>query len=406
MKARSHRLAATCPRGLEAVLAEELVSLGLPPGEQLRGAVAWRGDLEQAYRALLWSRVASRVLLEIGFGKATSERVLYDTARSLDWTAHASPARTLAVDFVGANDGIRHTGYGAQRVKDAICDALRAATGARPSVDPRQPDLRVHAYLTEKHLALSVDLAGAPLHLRSGGVEGGQAPLKETLAAALLRIAGWPAAAAQGLPLVDPMCGTGTLLREGAAMARGDAPGLGRARWGFQGWLGHDPALWTRLVDQARSRPPRPVPLIVGSDQDPQALAVARAALTAQGLDEAVHLARRPLAEVGPPAGPPGILVTNPPYGERLGDPDQAGQTMAALGDVLRHRFLGWRAWILAGSPALARRLGLRPTRRVEVWNGGIDCRWLEVPISARPVGAPPEQVPPPGPPRPLNPPR
>lgn len=389
MKARTYRLVASCPRGLEAVLAEELGGLGLPPGELLRGAVAWRGSLEQAYRALLWSRTASRVLLEVGFGKATSERVLYESVRGVDWTAHASAERTLAVDFVGGNDGIRHTGFGAQRVKDAICDALREATGARPSVDTRDPDLRVHAYLSEKHVALSIDLAGAPLHLRSGGVEGGQAPLKETLAAALLYLAGWPAAASEGLPLVDPMCGTGTLLREGAAIARGDAPGLARGRWGFHGWQGHDAGLWARLVQQARATPPRVVPVIAGSDQDPQALAVARAALTAQGLDEVVRLSRRPLADARPPAGPAGLVVTNPPYGERLGDPTQAGDTMAALGDLLRHHFLGWRAWVLAGSPALARRLGLRPARRIEVWNGGIDCRWLEVPISERPVGAP-----------------
>lgn len=384
-----HWLTATCPRGLEAVVAKELRVIGLPQGEVARGAVRIRGSMDDAYRALLWSRTASRILLEVGHGRATSERALYDTVRDIDWTQHITSRRTLAVDFVGGNAGIRHSGFGARRVKDGICDALRDATGSRPSVDRDDPDLRVHVYLSGRHATISVDLAGPPLHLRSGGVEGGQAPLKETLAAALLRIAGWPKAAAEGQPLVDPMCGTGTFLREAAAMARGDAPGLGRERWGFEGWLGHDAARWRRLVDEARSRQPGDVPTILGSDHDPGALAAARAGLTALGLQDHVRLERRRLEDARPPEGRPGMLVVNPPYGNRLGDPEEAAAIMGALGDLLRHHFLGWQAWVLAGSVSLSKRLGLRPAQRMPVWNGRIDCRWLEVPISERPVGDP-----------------
>lgn len=375
-----------CPTGLEPVLAEELVELGLPTGTCLRGAVRLRADREAAYRALLGSRVASRVLLQVAFGPSRDARQLYDTVRSVPWVEHLGATQTLAVDFVGTNPELRHSGFSARCVKDAICDELRDRTGARPSVDLQDPDLRVHVYLDVDRCRVSLDLSGPPLHLRSGGVQGGVAPLKENLAAALLRIAGWPAAARAGAPLVDPMCGTGTLLREGAAMARGDAPGLARSRWGFSGWAQHDQALWQRLVTEARERPPRPVPPIVGSDRDGTALGLAREGLAALGLQDCVRLDKLPLEQARPPDGPPGLVVTNAPYGARLGDEAEATATMRALGDVLRQHFLGWHAWVLAGSPALARQLGLRPAKRHEIWNGRIDCRWLDVPISAAPV--------------------
>lgn len=383
MSPKSVRLLATCSVGIESLLADELRELSCENIEERRGAVAWRGSLESAYRVLLESRLASRVLLEVGFGKATSERVLYQTVQAIDWAAHVSPDHSLSVDFLGLNPGIRHTGFGAQRVKDAICDRLRLDTGRRPDVDRATPDLRVHAYLMEKHVAVSIDLAGPPLHLRSGGVEGGAAPLKETLAAAILRLAGWHL---QPRPLVDPMCGTGTLLREAAAMARGDAAGLHRTRWGFQGWVGHQPELWQGLVERAKRRPPRPLPTILGRDRDPAALAQARQGLKRLGLADAVRLEEGALVDARPPEGPPGMVVCNPPYGERLGDEAEAKATMGALGDVLRRHFLGWEAWLLAGSPALARTLGLRPEQRIPIWNGPIECRLLKVPIDTRPV--------------------
>ncbi len=383
MSPKRHLLLATCSVGIEALLADELRELGCQSVEERRGAVAWRGTLESAYRTLLESRLASRVLLEVGFGKATSERVLYDTVSAIDWSAHASPEHSLAVDFLGLNPGIRHTGFGAQRVKDAICDRLRQDQGRRPDVDRASPDLRIHAFLTEKHIAISIDLAGPPLHQRSGGAEGGQAPLKETLAAAILRLAGWHR---RPRPLLDPMCGTGTLLREAAAMARGDAAGLLRTRWGFQGWVGHQPALWEGLVQQARERAPRPVPPIFGRDRDPASLAQARQSLARLGLADCVQLEQGELAQARPPVEGPGMVLCNPPYGERLGDEAEARRTMGELGDVLRRHFLGWEAWILAGSPALARGLGLRPEQRIPIWNGPIECRLLQVPIDTRPV--------------------
>lgn len=381
MSPRRHRLVATCSRGLEPLLVEELAELGIEAPEPGRGAVSWRGALETGYRALLESRLASRILLEIGFGRATSERVLYETVRALPWTHHLGPEQTVAVDFVGINPGIRHTGFGAQRVKDALCDHLREATGARPDVDREAPALRLQAYLREKHLALHVDLAGAPMHLRSAGVEGGAAPLKETLAAAILRLAGWHRAQ---VPLVDPMCGSGTLLREAASMACGDAPGRLREMPGSPGWRGHDRALWARMLAEVRTRPRRPTPPILGRDVDPHALALARRGLLGLDLADRVVLEVGALADARPPTGPPGLVLTNPPYGERLGTEEQARATLVELGRLLRARFPGWRAFVLAGNPDLARAVGLRPARRIPLYNGALECRLLDLPIDER----------------------
>ncbi|RME28716.1 MAG: hypothetical protein D6798_01750 [Deltaproteobacteria bacterium] len=383
---RTRRFVATCPQGLEPVLATELEGLGLGPCTPRRGAVAFRGPLSAGYRACLWSRVASRVLVQLGEGPAQDSDALYRTVRGIPWRPHLGPDHTLAVDFVGGNAALRHTGFGARRTKDAICDQLRAATGRRPSIDLEHPDIRVHVHVAGEHCTVSLDLAGDPLHRRSAGVEGGRAPLKETLAAALLLLADWPAAAAAGRALVDPMCGSGSFLREGLAMAVGLPPGLPRRRWGFDRWRAHDRALWEGLVAEARATPRRPPPPVFGYDRDPGALETACAGLAGLGLGEAVRLLRVPLALAEPPTEQPGFVITNPPYGARLGSVADAEAVMALLGDVLRRRFLGWRAFVLTGSPRLARRLGLRPARRIPVWNGRIECRFLDVPISSRPV--------------------
>jgi len=383
---KRRRFVATCPQGLEAVLAEELDGLGLGPCDPLRGAVGFWGPMAAGYRACLWSRVASRILVQLGEGPAADSDALYDTVRRIPWQPHLGPEHTLAVDFVGGNEGLRHSGFGARRTKDAICDQLRDATGRRPSIDLKRPDIRVHVHVEGSHCKVSLDLAGDPLHLRSAGVLGGKAPLKETLAAALLYLAGWPAAAAEGLPLVDPMCGSGSFLREGLGMAAGLAPGLQRSRWGFSRWRAHDRTLWEGIVADARATPRRPVPPVFGYDADGGALQTARQGLAGLGFERDVRLLRVPLSLAEPPTEQPGLFIVNPPYGARLGSVADAENLMGLLGDVLRRRFLGWHAFILAGSPKLARRLGLRPVRRIPVWNGRIECRFLDVPISSRPV--------------------
>jgi 23S rRNA G2445 N2-methylase RlmL len=380
--AATHALVATCSRGLEPVLAAELAELGLPPAAELRGAVGFRADLAGAYRACLWSRTASRVLLRLARFPAPSADALYEGVRAVPWREHLDPEGSLAVDVVGVNAALRHSGFTARVVKDAVVDALRDRAGRRPSVDPENPDLGLHLHVDREWATLSIDLAGEPLHRRGADRAQGEAPLKETLAAALLRIAGYRGDA----PLIDLFCGSGTLLVEAGMAARDIAPGLLRRRWGFHGWRGHQAAAWARVRQEAEARraaaAARPVTLI-GHDTDPDALSRARANARAFGLDLRLH--RGSMQEARPPRGEPGLIVTNPPYGERLGDPEQALRLMGELGDALRQRFLGWTAWVLCGSTAQARALGLRPSRRVPVWNGPLDARFIELPISSLP---------------------
>ena len=382
---------ATVSRGLEPPLADELRALGLSEVRAETGIVRFSGPLSDGYRACLWSRVASRVVLSLGVVPAADGDALYGGVLRLPWADHLRPDRTIAVRFLGTSAAIRHPHYGAMRVKDAVCDALRDRFGARPSVDRDDPDVGLHAHLSGDRAEIGVDLSGPPLHLRGRDRDGGPAPLRETLAAACLRFAGWEQLAADGAPLFDPMCGSGTLLTEAADVLADRAPGLSRPRWGFTGWRGHDAAAWRALLDEARDRV-RPVPpdRIFGADLDGNQVRRAEGNLARAGLAGLIPVARAPLSAAVPPVDgrvevPRGLLVTNPPYGVRLGDEAQVEAMWRQLGDVLRQRFLGWEAWILAGDPELGKRLGLRPRRRIVVFNGPIEARLLHVPIASEP---------------------
>ena len=393
------RFFATAPRGTEQIVAKELEELGLSKVFADQGGVAFGTSLEAAYRACLWSRTASRVLMPLRRFHATNAKQLYDGVHAIDWTEHLGPDKTLAVDVAGhrkAPAGPSH--FVALKTKDAIVDRIRAAEGRRPSVDTSDPDLRIHVYLFDSEVTVSLDLAGQGLHHRGLGRAGGGAPLKENLAAAILRLADWPSRAASGAPLVDPMCGSGTLLVEAGWMALDVAPGLERGRLGAEGWRGHDAGLWRRLRDEAvarrssgRSRSLR----LAGFDAAPSAVAAARHNLeragllgkgAARGID--VRVERADLRDAAPPwgEGDPGLVVTNPPYGERLGVESELSVLYALLGDVLKRRFPGWSTWVFCGNPSLAKRIGLRATRRHVLWNGPIECRLLDIPISAKPV--------------------
>ena len=376
---------ATAPRHLESLLANELLALGLAGVKEARGGARFSGPLADAYRACLWSRVANRVLLPLARFPAADSDSLYAGTAAVPWEEHLSPQGSFAVQFDGAAGGISHSQFGALRVKDAIVDRFRARCGERPSVDREAPDLRVQAYLHQGQVTLSLDLTGQSLHLRGYRRLGSAAPLKENLAAAILLRAGWPELVAAGAALLDPLCGSGTLCIEGALIAADIAPGLGHRHWGLTGWCGHEPATWETLLAEARER--RVAGLgrlaasgisIRGYDRDPAAIDAAQDNLARAGLAGRVHFECRELREAAPGrADDQGLVVANPPYGERLGEAAELPGLYGLLGQVLRERFRGWRAAILTGNLELGRDLGLRAHGYHSLYNGPLPCRLL-----------------------------
>jgi 23S rRNA (guanine2445-N2)-methyltransferase / 23S rRNA (guanine2069-N7)-methyltransferase len=388
----THRFFATAARGTESLLAKEISDLGAVRVNEHRAGVSFAGTLETAYRVCLWSRVASRLLLPLESFPAVDPTSLYEGVRSINWRDHVGRRATLAVDCNTARSQITHSHYAALKTKDAIVDQLRDRTGSRPSIDSARPSVRVNVHLDQDQATVSIDLSGDSLHRRNYRTSGAEAPLKENLAAAVLLLAEWPRLAREGAPLLDPMCGSGTLPIEAALMAGDIAPGAARTYFGFLGWRGHDSALWARLRREAagRANVPKIWPPICGYDLAASAVRVAHANAARAGVQAAVRIERRALADCKPvengatPYG--GLVVTNPPYGERLGDRDALEPLYTSLGDVLRQRFTGWTACVLTGNRELGGRIGLRSARRHILFNGAIECRLLVFPISSRPV--------------------
>jgi 23S rRNA (guanine2445-N2)-methyltransferase / 23S rRNA (guanine2069-N7)-methyltransferase len=370
---------ATAPVGAASVLSEELRTFGAVDIRERSHDVKFQGTLEVGYRTCLWSRTATRVLLSLGSVEAGTTEALFEGLKRIDWREHLGPAATLACECSGGNAAIRHTIYGSQLLKDAVCDNLRESTGERPVIRPDRPDVLLHLHVEGSTALVSVDFSGESLHRRGYRTEGGRAPLKENVAAAILLRAGWPAVAAEGGSLVDPMCGSGTFLTEAALIASDSAPALERDYFGFLGWRGHDAELWRRLREEASTRRAARTPrrCIVGSDLDGEAVRMAIANAEHAGVLEWVHIEKRPLESVTPPRGPPGLVVANPPYGERIGADSALPELYAELGRLLRDRFRGWQAAILTGNPSLARNLGIYAKRTHRVFNGAIECRLL-----------------------------
>jgi 23S rRNA (guanine2445-N2)-methyltransferase / 23S rRNA (guanine2069-N7)-methyltransferase len=369
---------ATAPVGAASVLAEELAQFGAEDVRERSHDVKFQGTLEVGYRACLWSRTATRVLLSLGSIDAASTKSLYEAVTRIDWRKHLAPGATLACDCSGGNESIRHTLYGAQLLKDAVCDSLREATGERPNIKPERPDVLLHLHVEGPTALLSVDFSGESLHRRGYRSNGGRAPLKENVAAAVLLRAGWPSIFEAGGSLLDPMCGSGTFLTEAALIAADAAPALDREYFGFTGWRGHDAGLWADLCEEARTRrAARPVRrCILGSDIDGDAVRMAIANGENAGVADWLHIEKRALAEAAPP-GESGLIVTNPPYGERIGAESGLPELYSELGRILRERFRGWQAAILTGNPTLARNLGIYAKRTHRVLNGTIECRLL-----------------------------
>ncbi len=389
---------ASCPKGLEGLLLGELDSFGAVAPKETIGGVYFAGGLAMAYRACLWSRLANRVLLPLVVEDCSSVDGLYRVVQSIDWQEHLDLDGTFAVDFSGKMRELRHSHFGALKVKDAIADQFTARCGRRPNVDTERPDIRVNARLNKGKLTIVLDLSGQSLHRRGYRLQGGLAPLKENLAAAILLRADWPGMAARGGALIDPMCGSGTLLIEGALMTANIAPGLDRLYWGFDGWLGHQGNVWRALVEEAESiradSMSRQWPEIRGYDASPKAIGNAQGNIDRAGLNDRVRVLRKELNQFRQPSHQPlltGLVLTNPPYGERLGDEAALLHLYRHLGQRLREEFVGWRAGIFTGNPDLGKQMGLRSNKQYQLYNGPIACKLLLFDVQqAAFVNAPP----------------
>ena len=364
---------ATSPRGLERVLADELAPLGARDVRPVDGGVAFTGDLALCYAANLESRVASRVLWQVGHAPYRDEHGIFDAARALPWPRLFDVRRTIRVNVSAIRAPLKSLDFVTLRVKDAVCDVFRDARGERPDVDTAAPDVRIHVFLTQSDATFYLDTSGDALFKRGWRSAGGEAPLRENLAAGILRLAGWTASA----PLYDPMCGGGTFLVEAAMMALGVAPGLNRS-FGFERLENFDEKRWRTLRDRAQSRrqPARPLE-IAGADKSGTALGHARANLAAAGIEDAVRLKQMDILDGSPPL-PPGVAVMNPPYGERLGDKDDLAAFYPRLGDALKQRYAGWTAYIFTADMRLPKLVGLKASRRTPLYNGAIECRLFE----------------------------
>lgn len=377
----THTLYLTCPKGLELLLADEAAELGLVEAKAGTASVTGTGDIETAYRICLWSRLANRVLLVMDQFTANNADELYQHVRDTDWSEHMQADSSLAVDFTGNGCGVNNTHFGALKVKDGIVDFFRATVGRRPDIEKFTPDLRVHMHVERNQATLSIDLSGQSLHRRGYRSQQGAAPMKENLAAAVLLRAGWPRMAKEGKALADPMCGSATLLIEAAQMAADIAPNLKREHWGFSGWLGHVPAAWKRIEAEAEQRAEQGLarePLwIRGYEADPRLIKPARANIERAGLQDWIKVYQGEVHtfEPRPDKGQTGLVICNPPYGERLGDAASLLYLYQNLGERLRSACLGWEAGIFTGNPDLCKRMGLRSHKQYALWNGPLPCK-------------------------------
>ncbi|MCB1956730.1 MAG: bifunctional 23S rRNA (guanine(2069)-N(7))-methyltransferase RlmK/23S rRNA (guanine(2445)-N(2))-methyltransferase RlmL [Rhodocyclaceae bacterium] len=390
----SERFFSPCPRGLEGLLADELTALGASAVEAGQGGVAWQGDWPLAQRANLESRLATRVLWQVAEGRYRGEEDIYRLAYGVTWAKWFTADETLRVYVTSQKSPLKSLEFVTLRVKDAVCDHFRTVTGKRPSIDTREPDVRVHAFLTRDGVSLYLDTSGEPLYKRGFKRARVEAPLKENLAAGLLRWAGWPQIATDGGAFVDPMAGAGTLAIEAACMVYDVAPGLRRERWGFSRWRGHDADAWTEIrrdaEQRARAGVAEPGPEILAYDGDAEVVERARANVGHAGLGGRLSIETKPLRAWLPGEAPAhGLLALNPPYGERLGDKADMRGLYGRLGRTLLRCFGGWQGLVLTSDDALRHAVGLVPQATLAVSNGPLRCTALRYAIPERPEDGP-----------------
>ncbi|MGM7880789.1 bifunctional 23S rRNA (guanine(2069)-N(7))-methyltransferase RlmK/23S rRNA (guanine(2445)-N(2))-methyltransferase RlmL [Yersinia enterocolitica] len=388
-------LFASTARGLEELLKSELEALGAHDCKIVQGGVHFQGDDRLMYQSLLWSRLASRILLPLNDFKVYSDLDLYLGVQAIDWPSIFGVDKTFAVHFSGVNDEIRNSQYGALKVKDAIVDSFTRKLDQRPTVAKQQPDIRVNVFLQREMASVALDLSGEGLHQRGYRDLTGQAPLKENLAAAIIQRSGWQL----GTPMVDPMCGSGTLLIEAAMMASDRAPGLHREHWGFTAWSAFNEELWRELTTEAQVRARRGLQettsRFFGSDIDRRVIEMARANARRAGVAELITFNANDVSKlVNPlPEGPVGTVISNPPYGERLDSEPALIALHNMLGRIMKASFGGWRLSLFSASPELLSCLQLRAEREFKAKNGPLDCVQKNYQLAANPQGAAGVQV-------------
>lgn len=376
-----HQFFASCPRGLEELLGEDLLAAGGRQVKTLPGGASCSGDWATAYRINLESRIATRLLWRLGGGDYRSEADIYRLGYNIDWNKLFSPDRTIRVYVTAIRSPLKSLEFITLKLKDAICDRFRGDTGRRPSVNTRNPEIRIHLFLTDTQATIYLDTSGEPLYQRGHKAAKIEAPLKENLAAGILRLAGW----APGETLLDPMCGSGTFLLEAVQMALDDAPGLSReaGEFGFERLANFDPVLWRDLQRAAAERRREATTLeIFGSDISADAVARTQQNLAHAGVEKLVKVERADLLTRTAPADN-GTLVTNPPYGERLGNEDELAAFYPLLGDALKRNFAGWRTWFLSADVRFPKLVGLRVGRKTPLFNGPLECRLYNIDIVA-----------------------
>ncbi|MBL0075227.1 MAG: class I SAM-dependent RNA methyltransferase [Rhodocyclaceae bacterium] len=381
-----HQFFASCPRGLEELLGEDLAAAGGRQVKTLPGGAACTGDWATAYRINLESRIATRLLWRLAYGDYRTEADIYRLAYNINWSKLFSVERNIRVYVTAIRSPLKSLEFITLKVKDAVCDRFRADTDRRPSVNTRNPEIRIHLFLTDTQATIYLDTSGEPLYQRGHKAAKIEAPLKENLAAGILRLAGWT----PEQTLLDPMCGSGTFLLEAVQMSLDDAPGLSReaGEFGFERLLNFDPTLWRELQRAAaeRRRETKSLP-IFGSDISADAVARTQQNLAHAGLEKLVKVERADLLTRTAPASS-GSLITNPPYGERLGNEDELAAFYPLLGDALKKNFAGWRTWFLSADVRFPKFLGLRVGRKTPLFNGPLECRLYGIDIvagSARP---------------------
>ena len=369
---------ATCPRGLEALLADELASVGAKTIQATDGGVGFSGDWAVCYRANLESRIATRIMWRVASGQYASEDDLFNAAYKLDWPNWFKVSNNFMVKVTGVKCPLKSLEFATLRIKDAVCDKFRQAVKSRPYIDTKEPDVRIHAYLAADNYQFYLDTSGQALYQRGLRRASIEAPLRENLAAGIIKLSGWK----PGMPFLDPMCGSGTFLLEATMMALNIAPGSHRP-FGFEKLKNFDESLWNKLRQEALKKA-KPVVFskIYGSDADLRAVRIAKQNLQQAGLLDAVQLAQLEFTQVPAPAGE-GVMVANPPYGVRIGEDEELAALYPKMGETLKRNFAGWNAYFLTNDMRLPKLMRLAPSKRTPLFNGPLECRLFEIKLVA-----------------------